>query len=238
MIIVKDLRVVYKTILIVVFILSAEKVTASRIELQAGFRIPVTHSLGVEYKITNWLSTSFHTNILTSPYKETILNILKAFDTDEILVNTIGEAFSYGMELQPQVKFWYRKIYLSVYYSYFKLVANDSPADVIETFYQFDIPDLLVHSDRMIRVEAKLNNLGLAFGRTFTTKIKNLRIRAEISSSKCYSSLTRLYGKDGLFPLLSEDVDNKLNPYLVKYGYIPSVNIYLTYSFNSRKGNN
>ena len=218
-------------LLFLITLLQFSGLNAGKLNFEAGFRIPVTHSAGVEYRFNNWLSASFHANILTNPYKKAFISILGINDKNEVLANTIGEALNFGLELQPSVKYWYKDYYFSVYYSNFRLVANASSHDIIENNFQFDIPDIYYLTSEDISLRTNLNNLGISFGRLFKTQIQHLNIKTELSVSKCFASDSKLEGSSMLSSLLTQVVDDELTPYLVEFGYIPSINVYFVYNF-------
>ena len=205
------------------------QINAGKLQFEAGFRIPVTHSAGVEYWFNKWLSVSFHGNILTNPYKKAFIDILEINDKNKVLANTIGEAFSFGLELQPAVKYWYKNYYFSLYYSNFSLLAKDSPLNVIKNYYQVNIPDILYFTGSDISLNTTLNNIGISFGRLFNTKIPHLIIKTGLSLSKCFESHSKMDGMSLLTSILNHEIDRELSPYLVRSGYIPSINIYFVY---------
>jgi hypothetical protein len=137
---------------------------SQRAQLQLGTQVPLNYSLGIEYKLfPDRLSGNMQFGLLTAPYHTAILELLKAFGTDEAIVNTIGEAFSSGLILQPSLKYHWKNNYTGLTYSHYALTANDAPTDAIETYYGMEIPGRNRRQNE-ITLTSGLHNAGIFYG--------------------------------------------------------------------------
>jgi hypothetical protein len=204
--------------------------TAQQNEVMVGTYIPLYYSIGYQQKVAKNFSLTGNIGFLTKPYDKLILDILKAFDTDELLVNTIGEAFSYGLSIQPAIRYHARKSYFGASYSYLMLVAHDNPSEIISNYFGIYFPGRRTAS--MI-LKSGLHNAGLYYGRKFKFQNPSLSLNLEFSLLKTLASASKLETETVVdLKLLSNTVDNKLNSYYVKYGVLPSINVFLTYTLN------
>lgn len=204
--------------------------SAQQNEVMAGTYIPLYNSICYQQKVAKNFSLTGNIGLLTKPYDKLILDVLKAFDTDELLVNTIGEAFSYGLNIQPSLKYHVRKSYFAILYSYLVLVANDNPSDILSDYYGIYLPNRRTVS---MTLKSGLHNAGLCYGRKFKFQNPNLSLNLEFSVLKTFASSSKLKTETMVdLMLLSNAVDNELNSYYVKYGILPSINVFLVYTFH------
>ena len=195
-----------------------------------GTQIPVCYSLGIEKGFSDLVALSLQGGILTSPYDKIILNILKSFGTEDVLVNTVGEAFSHGLVIQVTPTVQTKRWYGGPFYSFFSLVAKDAPADLIENYYGVDIPDRIQSRTRELILTSNLHNAGILIGRKFDLKTK-LELRTEISFAKTFNSSSKLSTANYDFENISTSIDEELSKYYKDFGYIPSLNLFLAYKF-------
>lgn len=196
----------------------------------AGTNIPLFYTLGYQQSIGERFSANAQFGLLTTPYDKAVLEILEAFDTDEALTNTIGEAFTIGVNVQPTFRWYFRKSYLGLAYSYLSLRADECPADAIENYYGISIPALY---SREYTLQSELHSAGLLYGRVFTLKNPRCAIHLELSALKTFASKSE-FKDDGILPaLLNEPVDKELNETYVKYGMLPSINVFFVYNLKS-----
>lgn len=211
---------------------STTQLFSQRAHLQIGTQIPLNYSVGFEYQIiSNRLAGNMQVGILTSPYDAAILEILKAFGTDEALTNTIGNAFSTGIIAQPSVKYCWKKNYIGLNYSYYGLKALEAPVEAIETYYDTDIPERNTNK-KEFTLKSNLSNAGLFYGRKFTFKeYPKLGLNLELALQKTFSSNSKLEGFSRREPeRLNTLISDELNTVYLAYGYLPSVNIFFVYT--------
>lgn len=190
-----------------------------------GTQVPLVYSAGFEMESGFGLAFNAQAGILTKPYDQAILEMLKKLGTDEALTNTIGHAFNYGFVLQPALKYHFKSWYTGIHYSYFSLVASDAPADLIQNYYGISIP--ILFRNNTFRLNSELMNAGALIGREFHLKNPIWQINLELSLGKTFWSSSKLTSDSGELPRLSAAVDEKLNEYYLDYGYLPSLNVFI-----------
>lgn len=217
-----------KIVVVILFLLShRNNVMSQSKEILIGIDFPLYYSLGYEQKLSNHFSLNGKLGVLTKPFDVVILNTLKMFDGDELLVNTIGDAFSVGISLQPTLKWYFRKTYFGLSYSFLTLKANDCPSEAIEKYYGISVPNRRSNS---FSLQSYLHNAGINFGRRFGFKNTRFSINLELSVLKTFAS--RSYLKDDqeqTIETLSNAINNELNRYYIGYGYLPSINVSVVY---------
>ena len=214
-------------------LLLVSKKVNGQIQVQAGFSLPVSYTLGLEAKPTNIpVSLGLKYGILAPPFDDAIFKIIDYFGNDELLTKTIQEANPGGFILQPELKYHRKNFHIGIQYAYIKLNADDVPEDIIENYYGVDLRDS--RKDRHLYLESRLHNIGFNIGYTFyLTKKKEVGVISELSFSKTISSNSDISAdKDYNADDFKETVQTKLNDYYWEYGYLPSINILLFYQIN------
>lgn len=217
------------TLLITVLLLPIQLIKAQTSSVQVGTQFPLMYAVGYEYQFKNDISFNFQGGILTKPYDEIILTVLESYSDNKALMSTIGEAFKYGLIIQPTLKYHFSKNYFGLYYSYFWLYAEDTPMDAFENYYGISLP-IGIRQDEM-KLKSELLNIGLLYGRKFYFKNPSFQVWLELSLAKTCWSYSELTHEDYNLENLSNSVDEELNEYYMKYGYLPSINIYFIKSF-------
>lgn len=214
-------------VVILIFIAHRYNALAQNKEIFIGLDLPLYYSLGYEQKISDHISLNGKLGVLTNPFDVIILDLLKEFDADELLVNTIGDAFSVGINLQPTLKWYIRKTYIGLSYSFLMLNAKDCPMNAIENYYEISIPDRYSSS---LTLQSNLHNAGFILGRKFNIKDSRYVLNLEFSLMKTFASNSYLKKeREQSLESLSNAIDNKLNQYFVNYGYFPSINVFFVY---------
>lgn len=202
-------------------------VYSQKMHLIVGTSLPVFYGIGVEGYFSPHIALRGEAGVLTTPYDVIILEVLKAFDTDELLLTTIGNAFSFGTNLQAVFNWHFRKNYIGATYSYLSLKAEDRPADIFQNYFGISMP---VRRQTSLILDCGLHNGGLLYGRKFQLKKPGFSVNLELSIQKTFSSTSKLGGSSGNeFTRLSNAIDNELSQYFIGYGYIPGINIFLVY---------
>lgn len=201
-------------------------------KLFAGSDIPLFYSAGIEFPVAKKLSFSTRAGYLTKPYDKIILDILKALGTKEALTNTIGEAFSYGINAQATAQWYMQQWHFGIWFSFVNLTATEAPADAIENYYGIILPGRLLTPGISFRLSSNLYNGGLVVGRDFSIPSLPLQVRVELSAGKSFSSTSTLSNETlGKLDTASTLIQKELGEEYRKYGYLPSLNIYLVKTF-------
>lgn len=221
--------------ILIIYIFFVNIAFAQKSGFQLGTQIPLMYSIGYEFDINNKFSFNTQVGILTRPYDVAILEILKLTGTEEPLVNTIGEAFSFGFIFQPTVKYCFKRYYIGAYYSYYSLNARETPTDAIENYYNIYLPDRINNRTNEFSLNSRLHNIGLLFGRKIELKNPNFELRLELAFAKTIKSKSKFSSESGDISTISSLIDDELNSYYINYGYLPSFNIFLSFKQRNTK---
>jgi hypothetical protein len=222
-----------KSFIILYFLIFSNVVFSQTSNAFLGIDLPLYYTIGYEQKISNHFSVNAKLGFLTKPFDVTTLDVLKAFGTDELVVNTIGEVFSVGINLQPSVKWHFHKSYIGVSYSYLSLNALNCTLEEIEKLYGVEIPD--TGRNTKLSLHSNLQNAGLLYGRKFSFKNPSYGLNLELSILKTFYSSSRLEtNHDNSLDVLNTLIDFKLNEYYINYGYIPGINIVFVYYIKNK----
>lgn len=202
-----------------------------------GTQVPLQYNIGLEYEFSKRITGSLSLGVLTKPYDKIILQAMNALGTDEALTNTIGTAFSYGLIVQPGVHWHFsKKYYAGIYGQYMYLQANDAPKDLIESYYGVTLTAPKAPRNQPpesdLIVSSNLYNAGLLIGRRFFFKNPRLQARIEVALAKTLYSYSSVSSTNYYLSNLSSEVNTELSYYYWNYGYIPTLNIYLSFKLH------
>jgi hypothetical protein len=221
----------YVTIFLILS-LSQNYAFTQKSEIFAGTDIPLFYTVGYRYTIGQF-KLDFKSGVLTKPYDKAVLKILDIFDTDQVLLNTIGESFSVGYNLQPALRWHTGKYFISVHYSYLGLHANNSPVTAIEDHYGITFPD---RQAKTFTLESALHNAGFTAGREFNPNWPGFSLNLELSFAKTFKSFSKVKNIEGdELRFISGILNDELDYYYKKYSYLPSINVYLVYHIKGKQ---
>lgn len=197
--------------------------------IQIGTQIPLNYSLGYEYQPNEKFSFNVQGGILTKPYDVTILEILKALGTKNAIIFAIKKSFNFGYVFQPTFKYHFSDYYIGAAYSFYSLYSNNVEAS--DLYRRFNMISIDLFNSNLIKLKSNLSNAGIVFGRDFELKDPSWKITLEGSIQKTFYSKSKLYSDIGVVTSLSDKVSDELNIYYIEYGYLPSINIFISKSF-------
>jgi hypothetical protein len=239
------MRIIYKLISFLFlfgFVFTTFGQTAS---ISVGTQIPLQYQAIVNVRPIKNFSASFGYGILTKPYDGAILDILRLFDTDEQLLNIIDCAFDKGIILETNLNYHFKRNYFKVLGQKINLQAGTTTTELLEEKSQLDFSIFGAFqflNPLKIDIESKLFNLGIGYGRTFPIKnIEGLSVNLEFNISKTFGSKNTMSSnytnldKTNKIQDLYIEIDKYLNDEIyVKYVYVPTFNVYLTYTFRGK----
>lgn len=211
---------------------------ASEFKLKIGTQIPLQYNLGAEFNANKYIGVSGNFGVLTKPYDKAILGILKAFGTEEVYIEIIQSAFALG--LVGDFGFTIhcnKKNYFRLFGQYVALSADDTPVDLIETYYNINLDGNRFNRNNEINLSMKSNLLqaGLTYGHSFALPNPRMKIDLELSVSKNISANTELFLNQNYLLNASTLINSDLEKMYFDYAYIPSINIYFTYILKQHK---
>lgn len=215
--------------LVLLLSLAANAQIKTPIFTELGTEFPLNYSVGLGSDIDDDFQINLRAGILTKPYDGIILNTLAAIGVDETIKNTVGDAFAYGLALKGGVNYRFAGFYTGVFYSFYHLTAVDVPTDLINNYFDINLPPISSFDLIEYKLKSDLHNIGLLIGKTFPIN-EQFEVATEFSVGKTIASknsLSNTYEKEML--LATEIIHNELNPLFKKYGYLPSLNIFLRF---------
>lgn len=215
---------------------SAVKNDFSKSSLFIGTQIPVQFTAGYEQGFSERLSVRIQAGFISKPYSGFIVDAMRAFGMNEYLAKVIKKAFQSGSVYSIGPNYHFGKNYVGVHGQYMHLKGGGiTPADALSVYFkkdfnQFDITGLPMFQFSM---QSNIINVGALFGHTFQLGNPRLSLNGEVGFSKIvaskntFSSNRTLIDQTSFARNLFGEIDQGMRDAYVKYGYIPTINVYL-----------
>jgi hypothetical protein len=212
--------------------------TFSRSSVFLGSQIPVQFTAGYGYQFSNRLSVRAQAGLITKPYRGFIVNAMEAFGMDEYLAQVIKKSFRSGTVLGVGPNLHFGKNYIGVYGQYMHLKGGGiTPADALSIHFKKDFTDFNVTGLPIFEfsLQSNLVNVGALFGHSFQLRNPRLSISGEaglskiVASENSFSSNRTIVDRTAYAQNLFKEIDNDMDDAYQKYGFIPTINLYLVY---------
>lgn len=212
--------------------------TFSKSSLFIGTQIPLQFTAGYIYRISNHFSIKAQGGFLTQPYDGLIVNSLEAFGLDKNLGRVIKKAFRTGSLMGIGLDYHFGKNYAGISGQYVHLKGGGiTPADALSVYFNqdfssFDPTGLPAFEFNM---QSDILNVNAMFGHEFQLPNPHLSINTEIGLSKIvnsknyFSSNRPLVDGTAFARNIYNQLDKEMRTAFWKYGFIPTVSIYLVY---------
>ena len=227
-----------------------EKPVDSLILLKAGTQIPYSYNMILSYQFTPKISGEITWNLFRPPYDNTIRNYMLNFGADEGKLDVISTGFwkgysvglgaAYHLNRKSYVKLGFRlgdmghvrvdhdNIQKRFGYSIDPLLPNNSDTAVTDTF------------DLIMTLRSRLYNVNVAYGRNLFNISNRFFVNAEVGFNKVLGSRhyigtinrTELQEDKGVQQLY-KNMEDDLRDIFWKYGFYPTINLYLVYRLRS-----
>lgn len=209
--------------------------------LKVGTQIPIQYAVQYDYQWNKHWSANAQVGVLTKPYDQVILDVLKAFGVDQSIVNVLTNAFNFGVISQVGTNYHFGKNYVGVTGSWIHLQAADTPISAIQTAFNVNVGSYPVRPRQnsntpiTLTLSSDLYNAGILYGRRFTFKDPKIEIHTEFSFSKTLASSSYVESPQRSLEKLSELIDTELKSDYSSYGYLPSINVFFVYKLGFSK---
>lgn len=229
----RDMKCISKSILLTGLLFSALAVHAQhRIKVLA--EVPVQFGIGYEGNVSKRFSLSAQGGVLSEPNSTLIIHILEKLGTTPEIIDIIQDSFNFGLVGEAGVNYNFGKNYVGAYSQFINLRGAGTAPDPIEEYFDenfsgFPIKPGSDPDDRQVSVRSSLWQVGILYGRRFPLKNEHLEIDAEFGISKNIWSKSRLYSKNRDLSEMDDEVDETLDYYYSRYGYIPSLTVAFVY---------
>ncbi len=213
-----------------------KSLTKSRLFI--GSQIPVDFTAGYSYQFNDRYSAAAHVGFITKPYSSFLINAMQTFGMDENLGKVIKKAFRTGGVYGIGPTYHFKKTHVGVFGQYMHLKGGGiTPADALSVYFKKDFTPLNVNSLPAFEfsMQSNLVNVGALFGYVFQLRNPRLSINSEASLSKIigskntFSSNRTLIDRTAFVQNIYREIDDEMRDAFIKYGFIPSLNLYLVY---------
>ncbi len=200
--------------------------------------VPVQFAVGYQNKFSKHFSVDVSAGVLTEPNSTIILDVLKAFGTDEQIVLMIGDAFKFGLVGEIGVNYHFKNNYIGIYFQVIDLQAANTPTALIEDYFGTTVSGYPTKRGRQpsnpkfLTLKSTLFQGGVLYGRIFPLN-KHYSIIAEFGCSANLYSISKLSTDTRDLSSLSKAVDAELARYYKEYAFVPSITLGLSYRFGS-----
>ena len=214
-----------------------------RHELMIGTQVPVQFTAGYQYNAGDRFAIRGQFGLLTPPYNKVILRSMEAFGFDKKLSRAVDEAFRRGLvgTLAPQLRFGNHSVVLQG--QYVSLNGSIALSRAAELYLDRDLPDLsaipfLPVATPTLNTRSNLFVLGLGYGWRIAPPDSRVSLQLEAGFSKILASANRfssnigILDRTGLAQGVYGQMDNRLKDSYRKYGYVPSLGVYLVYALD------
>jgi hypothetical protein len=236
---VKKIVFVLVTFLLVTAQLFAQQ---NRRAVFAGAQVPLQFTAGYQYQLHPVVSLRLQGGVMTHPLDKIFLYSMEQSGLDKELSTIIKESFDVGYLATGGINFHYRKYYLGLNGQYAHLRGEGRLTDALYTYYKKDLPPIPAEFQPLLdglqlQWQSNIWNAGLLIGRKFVLPNPRLAIHTEIGFTKTFTSASKFTSNNEFLnqTTLADEIylrlDQEFKEAFRKYGYYPSINVYLFYNF-------
>ncbi len=220
-----------------------------KLSLALGSDIPVTYSLGVDVRWSPRWSTELRGHLLTAPYDRAIVGVAEAFGMSDTLGRAIESAFRFGLGVSLSGRYHFgraRRHHVRLSGQYLHLDGGSSTAELLEaafgrSFNALRAPQPGAPPPLEVYLQCDLWMIGAYYGYDLPLGSNSLwALRLEFGLAKVVGSTSRFSSNrprlddTRLVQALYADVQGDLTTAFADYGYAPSLNVHVTYTFGGR----
>jgi hypothetical protein len=230
------MKALRKNLLMLMLLFQCIVLPAQKHSIKALAEVPIQFGLGYEYRVVKKFSITVQGGVLSEPNSTLVINVLEKLGTTPEIIDIIEESFKFGLVGELGANYNFGKNYVGTFGQFINLRGKGTAPDPIEEYFDenFSLFPLRPGSDpddRRISVRSSLIQIGILYGRRFPLKNEHLEIDAEFGISKNVWSKSRLYSNNRDLREMDDEVDEELDYYYSKYGYIPSLTVAFVYKF-------
>jgi hypothetical protein len=201
-----------------------------------GTQIPFQHSLIYGHYFSPAFSVNAGIGLITTPYTGVIFNGLESkgliSDTDR---KVIDRTFMMGISYQVGANFHFNKNYIRAFGQLATLRGNLTYTDLANLYLKMNIPPISRFLSP-IQIRSTVPMIGVLYGRSFTIgDHSEIHIEGSISKTlghhTTYRTNTFLDNIGAVNQFVYTGINNDLDTYFNKYGWLPSLNVYYVYKF-------
>lgn len=203
-----------------------------------GTQIPLQFTAGLEHRFSNKISAQAQVGIITRPYSGFIVDAMETFGMDKKLSQVIKKAFRSGTVIGIGPNYHFGRNYVGIYGQYMHLKGGGiTPADALSVYFKKDFTEFNLTGIPLFEFSMQLNavNAGALFGHEFRLRNPRLSLRGEaglskiVASKNSFVSNRTLIDQTAFAQTLYKEMDREMRDAFWKYGFIPTINLYLAY---------
>lgn len=215
---------------------------AKKHTLFAGVQLPLNYVAGYRFQFSRRLSAQVQGGLVAAPFDRYTLKTLETFGLDPNLSQVIDRSFRQGRSVSLGVNVhantpWYAGLYGQ--YVHFS-AGPITPADGLGVYFNRDFSGFgLLNSPAFVfNLQSNWWIGGLRVGRAFTFNESPFGLQAEVSIGKIlttrntFTSNRSLVDGLGVTQRLYSNLDNEIDTKLRRNGFLPTLNLLLTYRLN------
>jgi hypothetical protein len=214
----------------------------TRRDIFAGTQFPLQFTAGYQYQLHPLVSLRLQAGVMTHPLDKIFLYSMEQSGLKKELSNIIKESFDIGYLATGGLNFHYRKYYLGLNGQYVHLRGEGRLTEALYTYYKKDLPPIPAEFQPLLdglqlKWQSHIWNSGILIGRKFLLPNPRLAIHTELGLTRTFSS-THSFASNNSFldqTTLADEIytrlDYEFKEAFRKYGYYPSVNLYVFYNF-------
>jgi hypothetical protein len=207
-----------------------------------GTQFPLQYTAGFEYQFHPRLSTSLQAGILAKPYDKYLLYCMEVAGLSKTLSRIIEKSFEKAYMGCLGVNYHFdEKYYAGLYGLGARMYGKGPLLELANVYYKGKFPSnvdpalLAVAEDLQMHWESDLICAGVMAGRKFLLPDSKFEFRTEIGFTKIMGSQSRYSVGYTIIDesVLARDLYTRMNDEFKKsywkYGYVPSLNLYIVY---------
>ncbi len=213
----------------------------SHSDVFAGIQFPLQFTAGYQYQFHPMLSLRLQVGTMIHPLDKIFLYSMEQSGLNKNLSRIIKESFDIGYLGTGGVNIHYRKYYLGLYGQYVHLRGQGRLTEALYTYYRNDLPTIPPEFQPLLnglqlKWQSNIWNAGILVGRKFILSNPRFAVHTEVGFTRTFSSTNSFASNnsfldqttlaDQIYARLDQEFKNAFR----KYGYYPSINIYLFYN--------
>lgn len=205
----------------------------------AGIQAPLNYTLGYQLQLSKRVSVQAQGGLVAAPFDRYTLKLLQGFGLDPTLSRVIDKSFRQGSQVSLGVSVhansrWYGTLFGQ--YVHFS-AGPITPADGLGVYFKRDFSNFgLLNSPAFVfNLQSNLWIAGLRLGRSFRFSNSRFGLNTEVSLGKIlttentFSSNRPGIDELGVTQRLYTDLNNEIDTKLRQHGFLPTLNLLLTY---------
>jgi hypothetical protein len=210
----------------------------------AGVQLPLSYTAGYQLQLNRRFSARVQGGLIVPPFDRYTLKTLEGFGLDQQLGDAIDRSFRRGTSLSVGANVhanspWYA----GVFGQYVHLTSGAiTPADGLGLYFKRDFSGfgLLASPALVFEMQSNLWLGGLRVGRSFRFAESHFGLNLEAGLGKIFTtrntfaSNRSLVDALGITQQLYTDLDHEIDTSLRQHGYLPTLDVLLTYRLSNR----